>query len=506
MHELVIPWRLYRAVCREVQKFCARHHSAALSRLAHPRDEFDSCDVISDHLVYIGQPARLRRALARLPVYTSVVADGERLVLEIADPAADLNDWANSISEIERAAADVCLRRSIDPFEALATYPLTALFSSAEADAICALRQARPRNRPAYSQHVCIIAKFIRNCNLRCVYCHDWRSGRQHRMTFDTQLALFVNLFSSSYTFIDIVWHGGEPLLLGKRGVLRILAVQRAFKTADQHLRNQLQTNGTLIDQGWGQLLSRYRFEVGVSIDGPPEIHDRTRVGIKGDASYEKVRAGLSALRAHGSGEAGVLIVGTRRLVALGAERLLAFAQAEGFHSVGILPVRPGNGPDWIAGEYLSHTEYTAFLGEIYRARRRNPKPWVAVRELDAVIQAGAGGAPAFCEFEGRCVGRYFSVDTDGMIAHCDKYVGDPTFTLGHVAEQSFSDIASSWRSRSLDAGNLAAERAMAACPHFERCRGWCPHERYVGAHYRIKKDCCGLAPLFDLVGEPSNG
>lgn len=390
--------------------------------------------------------------------------------------------------------------------------PLERLFSPEEAAVLRSLRQERPAVFPprvsigpgraaSYRGYVCVIAKLTRLCNLRCVYCHDWRSGPNQSMPFPVQAALFEKLLArSDHAVVDVVWHGGEPTLLGQRGFLRLLALQQFFRRPGQQIQNILQTNATTLDDDWCRLLARYGFKVGVSLDGPLELHDEARPFAGGRPSSSAVRRGLAALRANGLITTTLLVVGSET-VALGADTIVRFLQEEGLTSVAMLPVRPEAGPAGASGPYLSREDYIRFLLDVDRARRELPHPWLSVRELDTAIQALEGGrGPGHCELLGGCVGAFFSVEPDGTVRHCDKFGNDPDYTLGNVLHEDFDDIRAAAGTRRLAAANERADEVYrSSCRFYDTCKGWCPHERYVATRADVSFDdsCCGLAPLF---------
>jgi uncharacterized protein len=404
------------------------------------------------------------------------------------------------------------LRPSTPGSEELLTQSLEHLF---DAEEMALLRQARkdgpevlppgvdtgPGRAASYRGYVCVIAKLTRLCNLRCVYCHDWRSGPNQSMPFPVQAALFEKLLArAGHAAVDVVWHGGEPTLLGKRGFLRVLALQQLFRRPGQRIQNILQTNATTLDDEWCELLARHGFKVGVSLDGPLALHDKARPFAGGRPSFAAVRRGLAALRRHGLAATALLVV-DRDTVELGAEAIVRFLQEEGITSAALLPVRPEVGPDGMSGPYLSREEHARFLLDVERARRANPAPPLAVRELDAAINALAGRGPGHCELLGGCVGAFFSVEPDGTVRHCDKFGSDPAYTLGNVLTQGFDEIRAAGLTRRLAAANdQADELYRSSCRFYDTCKGWCPHERYVAARADAAFDgsCCGLAPLFE--------
>ena len=98
---------------------------------------------------------------------------------------------------------------------------------------------------------------------------------------------------------VVVAFQGGEPTLMGLRFFERVLEIERAHAEPGQRILNTLQTNATLIDDAWAAFLRDHGFLVGVSIDGPRELHDAYRVDKGGKPTFDRVMAGLDALRRH---------------------------------------------------------------------------------------------------------------------------------------------------------------------------------------------------------------
>jgi len=452
-----------------------------------------------------------------------LLTDGPELALRLSptvfptptgaeNAKSELLAYAKGLGEMERRALDVLLLRALDPAAGLLTHPLERLFTAAEAEALRGVPRGggaasppgldtAPGRGATYRGYVCVIAKLTRLCNLRCVYCHDWRSGPNQSMPFAVQVELFRKLLDrEDHGAVDVVWHGGEPTLLGKKGFLRLLTLQQLFRRPGQRIQNILQTNATTLDDAWCSLFARFGFKIGVSLDGPLGHHDEARPFAGGRPSSGAVRKGLAALRGQGLSHTTLMVV-SRETLALGAAAVVRFLQEEKLGSVALLPVRPEVRDGEVDGPYLPREEYVRFLLDVERERRENPVPWLAVRELDTALQALAGKTAGHCELLGGCVGSFFSVEPDGTVRHCDKYGDDPGFTLGDIASQDFDEIRAAARTRSLSRANAEAEAAChAGCRFFDVCKGWCPHERHVAAAADPAFDpsCCGLAPLFE--------
>ena len=510
----LISGRVYGEVLSAFQRFAWGSEHADLCcdllRGARESDGLPDGDVVTEGPVVLRDRSSLSRALGSAPVQASLRREGKSFLLTLSSLDDELWDFASHLEEERRLGLDVALRRALNPMEALATYPLEALFRREEADWLKhAPRDARPAEvlRPHkvadgdmdYIGYVMAICKFTRLCNLRCTYCHDWRSGPNQRMPFAVQGELFRKLLGPrNHSVIHIVWHGGEPTLIGRRGFLRILMLQRWFRRPNQLVENIIQTNATTLGQTWIRLFQRYRFQVGVSIDGPIEVHDRTRLDMCGRPTFHRVHAGLRALRQAGMPARVILVVG-RATIETGAERLVKFLQEEGVTQVAMLAERPSNGPKWKDESYLDPRTYVHFLLRVHEARKKYREPWLRVRELDTVLDALQGRPAAHCELLGNCIGSFFLVDIDGSVAHCDKFVGDPDYTLGNILHQDFQEIRASEACQRLMAQNQEASTQKASCPYFRYCRGWCPHERYLAQHFApgSSTTCCGLDGLF---------
>ena len=142
------------------------------------------------------------------------------------------------------------------------------------------------------------------SCNLRCKYCYylEKSSLTPHpRPMSDEVLESFVRQYIEAQTTLEVnfTWHGGEPLLRPISFYEKALGYQQRYARGRQ-IFNCIQTNATLIDDKWAEFFSRNNFLVGVSIDGPEEIHNSMRMGADGRGSYQDVLRGLRALARHG--------------------------------------------------------------------------------------------------------------------------------------------------------------------------------------------------------------
>jgi len=177
---------------------------------------------------------------------------------------------------------------------------------------------AAPEHPPLASTFVLKIAE---RCNLNCSYCYMYNKGdtsfldRPKFMSAEVAAAMLDRIASYARRYeideIILALHGGEPLLAGREWVGWFLDEARRIADASGFgFAVAMQTNGTLLDRDWVELLLRHEVRMGVSCDGPPEWHDANRVDHAGRGSYAEVRRGIELLReAYGSEHWGVLVV-----------------------------------------------------------------------------------------------------------------------------------------------------------------------------------------------------
>jgi uncharacterized protein len=412
----------------------------------------------------------------------------------VASAAQRLEQFAGTLSTDGQAAVRVLLGR--------ARAAPTALFTPAESALIEHLA-AEPDPAPGDCAVLTVIMKATRLCNLRCTYCHSWRDGPNQTMTFPV-LARSIRdaLRDPSVRWVDFVWHGGEATLVPRTFYDRALWLQDRFRRPGQTVLNTVQTNGTRLTNEWLAFLREHDFGVGVSLDGPPEIHDTRRVDMGGRPTSARVRAGLKRLQAAGISQWGALMVVDDAICAAGAQRVLEYMVEIGIRRVALLNVLPENTPPGALprGDYLPFPSFVEFLRELFHVWWPRYRDQIVVRELADLAGQLTGGAPQICVFAGECFGVYLTVEPTGEVSACDKYIDDGTYRFGHVLTSGLTGARLSERLAAVREENRRALERMGGCRWFGVCHGGCPHDRYTGERRLPGYDgrCCGLAPLLD--------
>lgn len=171
-------------------------------------------------------------------------------------------------------------------------------------------------------------------CNLDCRYCYLPLRKLRHQMRPEVAAALATSvaqLTANSGQPIGIVWHGGEPLAIGRQKFTALLALFEDLRGAGR-VHHYLQTNATLITDTWCELLTAYDVRVGVSIDGPTAMNTN-RIDVHGKPAFDRILRGIRCLREHGIPFSVISVVATESISS--PEALLEFLAELGCHSAG---------------------------------------------------------------------------------------------------------------------------------------------------------------------------
>jgi uncharacterized protein len=318
------------------------------------------------------------------------------------------------------------------------------------------------------------------DCNLRCPYCFYlgkaalYPGAEPHRMSSEVLERLVFSYMATDQPQYVFGWQGGEPTLMGAEFFREVTRLQQQYGRPGSVVTNGLQTNGTLVDDALAAHLAEYRFLVGVSLDGPAEIHNHYRRDAHGQGSHAAVLDCLARLRRHGV-EFNVLTLVTSANVGQAAEvyRYL-LEQGVAYHQY--IPCvefdaqgrpRPWTitGEQW--GEFLC-----ALFDEWAPAAGR-----VSVRLFDALLASLLGQPTPLCHLGTDCR-QYFVVEYNGDVYPCDFFV-TPETRLGSILEDSWEALQESAVYREFGPAKAQWNRRCAGCEYLRWCAGDCLKHRY---------------------------
>lgn len=354
-----------------------------------------------------------------------------------------------------------------------------------------------------YPASLYIILKATRLCNLRCSYCNAWREGPNQVISFELLAKTIQNAMSlPGIRWLHIVWHGGETTLLSRRYFERAIWLQEHFRVDDRRVEHSIQTNATLLNEAWCRFFKATGFSVGVSLDFNEKNHDRHRRFKDGSGSYADARRGVDLLEKFEIPH-GWLAVVDEQVMALGARGLLEGLLEQNVATVGFLNALPANDESSSPMPYLPWDRFVEFLRDVFRLWKAEYRDKITIRELDSLYRIVGGSDSRLCIYQGGCMGQYLTVEPDGVVSACDKYVGDEAFRFGSLATQSLQEILVNNSSlEQVRSESDALLSSFSLCANYKYCRGGCPHDARLNLRHGISSNCCGLYDLIEDMKE----
>jgi uncharacterized protein len=324
-------------------------------------------------------------------------------------------------------------------------------------------------------------------CNLDCRYCYylrtDTAAPAAPRRMDDTLLEAYIvqHIEATPGEVINFEWHGGEPTRLGVQYFQRIVERQRQHRPEDRRVTNGIQTNGTLLDEAWARFLAAEDFFVGLSLDGPAEVHDAYRVTKGERATHRDVVRAFRLLRAHRV-RTDVLCVVHDRNVAMPRELYRYFTSDLGARHLQFLPlVEPVGDGGAVTSRTPSAEAWGEFLCAIFDEWVRRDVGRVTVQMFDEAARPACGLPHALCIFRETC-GDVPVVEWNGDFYSCDHFV-DAAHRVGNIQERALGDLVEDPRQRAFGLAKRDTLPAFCrACEVRELCNGGCPKDRILRA------------------------
>lgn len=351
---------------------------------------------------------------------------------------------------------------------------------------------AKMRRAPAFGTMVKPIGSA---CNLDCHYCYyrdksEIYSGSMPKMS-DELLEMYIRQYmtGASQQVVSFCWHGGEPLMAGLPFFRKAMELQKKY-AGGKEVENTLQTNGVLLNDEWCSFFRDNNFLIGLSLDGPEDIHDAFRRDCGGAPTFSRVMHGVELMKKHGV-EFNILSTVNARSEGRGAE-VYKFLRSINRY-IQFLPVveyvreRPGKRPlivspdeeDAVPAPWsVSAKGYGQFMCDVFDEWVKYDVGNCFVQLFDVILGNWCGVQPSLCAFAEVC-GDGLVVEHNGDVYSCDHFVY-PEYRLGNIKDKELSDMYRSEEQQLFgrdkrDALPMECKR----CNYYFLCRGECPKHRF---------------------------
>lgn len=337
-------------------------------------------------------------------------------------------------------------------------------------------------------------------CNLDCKYCfylekeNLYPETRHWAMPQDT-LETYIQQYIAAQPFEEVhfAWQGGEPTLLGVDFFRTVVALQQKYANG-KTIHNALQTNGTLLDDAWGEFLAEHKFLVGVSIDGPRELHDCYRVD-KGQApTFDRVMRGIAKLKEHNVDFNTLTVVHREnskypleiyrflKEIGSGFMQFIPIVERKTSEPAqdGLILIQPSFDKSAEVTDWSVEAQaFGNFMVRIFDEWVKQDVGRYFVQLFDVALESWLGMDASLCIFRKTC-GSALAMEHTGDVYSCDHFVY-PEHKLGNITETTLQQMVSSPQQKRF--GNDKRDLLPRMCRECEvrfACNGECPKHRFL--------------------------
>ncbi|WP_394240664.1 anaerobic sulfatase maturase [Vibrio astriarenae] len=372
-----------------------------------------------------------------------------------------------------------------------------------------------PQFKGKASKRLHVMAKPIgAACNIDCTYCYylskqdllEYKKGCSPKMDED-MLEAYVRQYIEAQNTPEIIfsWQGGEPTMLGLEYFERIVELQKKYQPEGIQISNDLQTNGTLLNDKWCAFLAKNNFLVGLSIDGPEMLHNAYRTNRAGKGTFKQVMEAVELLHKHQVNFATLTCVNNltsqnplevyrflRDEVRSPQMQFIPIVEQKTFRTTapqkwqpeekpkqGDKRLIPGNANSVVEPWCVSDQAWGNFLIAIFDEWVRHDLGKVFVQYFEASLETWMGGRNPLCTLSDLC-GKGLAMEPNGDVFTCDHYVY-PEYKIGNIHHQKLDDMAYGPKQQEFGFGkSRTLTNQCQSCDYKFACHGECPKNRFI--------------------------
>ena len=353
-------------------------------------------------------------------------------------------------------------------------------------------------------------------CNMDCAYCFFLKKDQLYpdsafRMS-DEVMEKYIRQTITAHKVpqVTIAWQGGEPTLMGLDFFRRAVDIEMDAMRPGMMVENTLQTNGVLLDDEWCQFLHEKRFLVGLSLDGPREMHDAYRRDKAGNSVFDKVVAAARLMQKH-QVEFNILCTVNAVNSQHPLEVYRFFRDELKAPYLQFIPIverdnATGNQEGMrITDRSVQPEQYGRFLIEIFDEWVSRDVGKMYVLFFDGVLMSYVRGRSSLCILQPTC-GEGVALEHNGDVYSCDHFV-EPAHLLGNIGQTPMAELVSSGKQRAFgQAKSSGLPRQCRECAFLFTCHGECPKNRVLttaDGEPNLNWLCEGLKAFYEHTEQP---
>lgn len=346
------------------------------------------------------------------------------------------------------------------------------------------------------------------SCNLKCKYCfyYDVAENRTTQNYGRMKIELLEQMVQKALEYADhsctFAFQGGEPTLAGLDFYKRLVEFENKYNSKKLKVHHAIQTNGIVVNEEWARFFADNDFLVGISLDGPKEIHDANRIDARKDGSFNRVMKTIDLFNKFRV-QYNVLFV-VHGYVARHVQKIYTFYKKKGFKYLQFIPCldplyeMPGGNEYSLTPQkfvYFLKNLFDLWYTDILKGDR------VSIRYFDNLVGMFMGYRPEACGMLGECQCQ-FVVEADGSVYPCDFYVLDEWW-LGNLKDQGFGELQNSETGQKFIELSRLVDPKCKECKWVDVCRGGCRRDRepFVEGRPGLNHYCEAYREFFEYAG-----
>lgn len=351
-------------------------------------------------------------------------------------------------------------------------------------------------------------------CNIDCTYCYylskeellGHEKGCATTMS-EEMLDSYIKTYIEQQNHPEIVfhWQGGEPTLLGVNFFREVMRLQKKYCPAGVHIENNIQTNGTLLNDEWGRFLSKNKFLVGLSIDGPEMFHDVYRTNRAGRGTFKQTMRGIEILHKYKINFATLTCVNNltganplevyrflRDVIRSPQLQFIPIVEPKSFRDTapqkwpteeilfqGMPETEPSHPNSIVEAWCVSPSQWGSFLCTIFDEWLENDIGKVNIPYFESCVETWMGRVNPLCTLAPMC-GKGLAIEHNGDVFACDHYVY-PEYKLGNINDHGLEDMQfSEGQEKFGRAKEATLPKQCRDCTYQFACFGECPKNRFT--------------------------
>lgn len=347
-----------------------------------------------------------------------------------------------------------------------------------------------------------IIVKLTTNCNLNCIYCSEGDKKAvtlKKEMLFKAIDELPLLLDKINDKNITLLWHGGEPLSVGKEYLTEVMQYATE-KLKNYHIKFLIQTNGTLIDDEWISIFCKFKVGIGISLDGYKELHDNNRLTKNGEATFDLIVKNMQKLKNAGVNYGTLMVLNTSSQINM--EALTKCIEEYDLHPKIHSVIACGRASE--VDSVAVYENYVELMKELYRYCMESDRN-IIIEPLNELMDTILGVDSVHeCSFNGSCGVSFICIYADGSVGFCGRAEHEKDdFTYGSLEDKNLLELYESVNAQRIRSRQqYLKEHDCYGCNYWHLCHGGCAFEAVTatGSLYSKYVNCGMRKSLLDFL------